>query len=73
MAIQQKKNGGGCDKLVEQGLTTKQVFNIAWVIPRVDREKVILLSSQGMSKNAIAKKFGCARATITRALQSVET
>lgn len=66
-------NGGGCDNLVERGLTVEQMLDVVWAIPRVDREKVFLLSSQGMSRNAIAKEFGCARATITRVLKSVET
>jgi len=67
------KSGGGCNKLVERGLTTNQMFDVVWAIPRVDRKKVLLLSSQGMSRNAIAKEFGCARVTITRVLKSVET
>jgi DNA invertase Pin-like site-specific DNA recombinase len=49
------------------------MFDVVWAIPRVDRKKVLLLSSQGMSRNAIAKEFGCARVTITRVLKSVET
>ncbi len=67
------QNGGGCDKLVERGLTVDQMFDVVWAIPRVEREKVLLLSSQGMSRNVIAKELGCARATITRVLKSVET
>ncbi|MBT3583746.1 MAG: helix-turn-helix domain-containing protein [Halobacteriovoraceae bacterium] len=49
------------------------MFDVVWAIPRVDREKVILLSSQGMSRNAIAKYFGCAGMTISRVLKSVES
>jgi DNA invertase Pin-like site-specific DNA recombinase len=49
------------------------MFDVVWAIPRVNRENVFLLSSQGMSRNAIAKELGCARATITRVLKSVET
>ena len=67
------KSGGGGDNIVEQGLTTDHLFNVVWSIPRVDKEKVLSLNSQGMSRNAIAKEFGCARATITRVLKSVET
>lgn len=67
------RSGGGCDKLVEQGLTTNEVFNMVWSIPRVDREKVLSMSTQGISRNAISKHLGCARSTISRILSSVDT
>jgi len=65
--------GGGCDKLVEQGLTAIEVFNMRWSIPRVDREKVLSMSASGISRNLIALHFGCARSIISRILSKVMT
>jgi DNA-binding CsgD family transcriptional regulator len=48
------------------------VFNVLWAIPRVNKEEVLLLKSQGMSRNAIAEKLGRARKTISKVLNSVE-
>ncbi len=68
-----KETGGGGDKLVEQGLTVSENFGASFFTPRIDINTVRLLSSQGMSRNAISKHLGCARATVSKALQQLET
>ncbi|MBD65442.1 MAG: hypothetical protein CME62_09560 [Halobacteriovoraceae bacterium] len=65
-----RKYGGGGDILVEQGLTVCENFKTRCFTPRVDIVKIQNLSSHGMSRNAIAKELGLARATVSRALQS---
>jgi len=66
-------DGGGCGKLVEQqGLTANEVFSMVWSVQRVDRDEVLSMSASGISRNLIALHFGCARATISKILQSVE-
>ena len=68
-----KNRGGGGDKLVEQGLTVSESFGTSFSSPRIDFDTVRSLSSQGMSRNAIAKRLGCARATVSKALQQLDT
>ena len=45
---------------------------MVWSVPRVDRDEVLSMSASGISRNLIALHFGCARATISKILQSVE-
>ena len=71
--VYKSKHGGGCDKLVEQGLTVCQSFETSYSSPRIDINTVRILSSQGMSRNAIAIQLRCARATVTRAIQKLKT
>jgi len=67
------ENGGGSAKLVEQGLTVCESFETGCTTSRIDLNTVRLLSSQGMSRNAIANQLGFARATVSKALNKLKT
>lgn len=69
-AVISNENGGGGVILVEQSLTVCKSIKTSYLAPRVNILKIQELSSHGMSRNAIARKLGLARGTVSKALQA---
>ena len=65
-----RKNGGAYDKLVESGLTVIQYLTTSAWTSKIDKNKILKLHHEGLSRNAISSTLGYARATVSKVLKS---